>query len=51
MNQMQIYHSYLNSFSSIVDAYRKYFLYPKINSVIHGNILDVGCELGHYLTF
>ena len=51
MNQMQIYHSYLNRFSSIGYAYRKYFLYPKLNNVLHGNILDVGCGLGHYLTF
>lgn len=51
MNQMQIYHSYLNRFSSIGDTYRKYFLYPKFNSVLQGNILDVGCGLGHYLKF
>ena len=51
MNQVENYYSHLNRYSVIGDAYRNYFLYPKFNKVLHGNILDVGCGLGHYLEF
>jgi SAM-dependent methyltransferase len=51
MNQSENYYSYLKRYSSIGDFYRKFLLYPKFNEILQGKILDVGCGLGHYLTF
>ena len=51
MTNQEIYYSYLKKRSRIGDVYRKYFLYPKIDSVIIGRALDYGCGLGDFLKF
>ena len=51
MNYSKDYNNYLNRYSSIGNFYRKFLLYPKFNEILQGEILDVGCGLGHYLNF
>ncbi|MDC0213257.1 class I SAM-dependent methyltransferase [Gammaproteobacteria bacterium] len=43
------YYEYLRSGSILGKIYRRWFLYPKVNLVLEGKILDVGCGIGHFL--
>ena len=51
MNSIEKYNIYLNQYSFIGNFYRKFLLYPKFAKILQGKTLDVGCGLGHYLTF
>lgn len=44
------YFSYLKTRTKLGYFYRKFFLYPKINQFTKGEILDVGCGIGDYLS-
>lgn len=45
------YHEYLSKRSSLGYLYRKFLLYPKLNEVLKGVSLDVGCGIGDMLKF
>ena len=45
------YLNYLQGISWKGKLYRKYFLYPKLNRLCHGAILDIGCGTGQFLDF
>jgi SAM-dependent methyltransferase len=45
------YFAYLKTRSKIADIYRKFVLYPSVNSVLKGKVLDVGCGIGDFLAF
>lgn len=46
---MEEYYKYLTQISWKGAAYRKYFLYPKLNRYCGENVLDVGCGTGAFL--
>ncbi len=45
------YFSYLQKKSLLGILYRKYYLYPQLNSCLPGKVLDVGCGIGDFLAF
>jgi len=45
------YFSYLQQRSSLGYLYRSYRLYPRINSYLCGNVLDIGCGIGDFLKY
>ena len=45
------YFQYLKNRSILGGLYRKYYLYPKIDSRLEGRVLDVGCGIGDMLQF
>lgn len=45
------YLAYLKQRSRLGAFYRQYFLYPKLNAVIKGKALDLGCGIGDFITF
>ena len=45
------YSEYLQKRSWLGYLYRKFFLYPKLNSYLVGNTLDVGCGIGDFLSY
>jgi SAM-dependent methyltransferase len=45
------YFEYLKGISRIGRLYRNYLLYPRINSYLRGNILDIGCGIGDFLQY
>lgn len=45
------YFEYLKKRSTLGMLYHNYFLYPKLSSYLHGNILDFGCGIGGFLKF
>ena len=47
----QDYFQYLSRISLVGKAYRKFFLYPKINALLKGRLLDVGCGVGQMIAF
>jgi SAM-dependent methyltransferase len=47
----QQYFEYLQSRSFTGGIYRKYFLYPRLNRYLKGQMLDVGCGIGDMLAF
>ena len=51
MNKKQNYFNYLKQRSFLGYIYRRYFLYPKLNSYLKGDVLDVGCGIGDMLAF
>lgn len=51
MDYKKNYFKYLTSRSLLGFFYRKYWLYPKLNSKLIGKTLDVGCGIGDFLGF
>lgn len=51
MSSQNNYFKYLSSRSLLGFFYRKYWLYPKLNSKLIGKTLDVGCGIGDFLGF
>lgn len=51
MTDSQAYFQYLTKKSFIGGFYRRFFLYPKINCLLKGRTLDVGCGIGDMLKF
>jgi len=47
----QEYSEYLQRRSWLGYLYRRFFLYPKLNSYLIGNALDVGCGIGDFLSY
>lgn len=45
------YFAYLKTRSISAFIYRKWFLYPKIDSFLNGKVLDVGCGIGDFLAY
>lgn len=46
------YYNYLLGISKLGSFYRRFYLYPKVVSILRSNsILDVGCGLGGFLDF
>jgi SAM-dependent methyltransferase len=45
------YFEYLSTRSLLGYIYRKYWLYPKLNTKLIGKTLDVGCGIGDFLKF
>lgn len=43
------YFQYLAKRSLVGYLYRKFWLYPNLNSYLHGKTLDVGCGIGDFL--
>jgi SAM-dependent methyltransferase len=51
MTSQDEYFDYLITRSFIGGLYRRYWLYPKISSHLHGTALDIGCGIGDMLAF
>lgn len=51
MTDYNNYLEYLESRSLIGKFYRNYYLYPKLNRYLKGNLLDVGCGIGDMLIY
>jgi len=49
MSNQKSYFNYLQKRSILGLLYRKYFLYPKLNSYLRGEVLDIGCGIGDFL--
>ena len=47
----QVYFQYLSRISLLGRVYRQLFLYPMINSLLKGRLLDVGCGIGQMIAF
>lgn len=45
------YFKYLQKRSLLGGLYRKYWLYPKIARRVDGEVLDIGCGIGDFLSF
>lgn len=45
------YSLYLQNKSFLGKLYRKYLLYPKLNSFLTGRVLDYGCGVGDFLAY
>lgn len=45
------YFQYLQRSSFLGHIYREYFLYPKLQQVLNGEVLDLGCGLGRFINF
>lgn len=45
------YFAYLKTRSKIADIYRKFIMYPSVNNLLKGKVLDVGCGIGDFLAF
>ena len=45
------YHNYLKNKSFLGSIYRKYLLFPKLCSELHGKVLDIGCGTGEFCQF
>jgi SAM-dependent methyltransferase len=45
------YYFYLRQRSRAGYIYRRYWLYPRISSYLHGRTLDVGCGIGDFLRY
>jgi len=45
------YFEYLKKRSTLGVLYHKCFLYPKLNALLKGNVLDFGCGIGGFLKF
>lgn len=51
INNNSTYFEYLKKRSKVSFLYRKYILYPKLNSFLSGSTLDIGCGIGDFLSF
>ena len=51
MTDYQDYFNYLRGRSRLGLLYRKYWLYPRLNKYLYGDVLDVGCGVGDLLSF
>lgn len=51
MKEYKSYFEYLKRRSPLGLIYRKYWLYPKLDRYLSGNVLDIGCGLGDFLRF
>lgn len=47
----QQYFEYLTQRSVIGLLYRKFFLYPRLNHMLQGRVLDYGCGIGDFLRY
>lgn len=45
------YHDYLRGRSKRGFLYRRYWLYPRLNRMLNGKVLDIGCGIGDFLKF
>jgi len=45
------YFQYLSQRSYIGYLYRRWYLYPRLSSVLRSNVLDFGCGIGDYLKY
>ena len=45
------YFEYLENRSTLGAIYRRWLLYPKLSSLLKGNILDFGCGIGDFLNY
>jgi SAM-dependent methyltransferase len=43
------YFNYLQKRSRVGFLYRKFILYPRLNSYLNGKVLDIGCGIGDFL--
>lgn len=50
-DQQEAYCEYLQKRTLIGTIYHQRFLFPRICSFLHGNILDFGCGIGEFLKF
>jgi len=46
---MEQYNEYLQTRSRIGDIYRRFILFPRLNRILMGRVLDVGCGIGDFL--
>ncbi len=51
INQEALYFEHLNTRTSLGAAYRRFFVYPRINKWLSGKVLDVGSGLGQFLNY
>ena len=51
MGNKEQYFNYLKQRSVLGSIYRKYFLYPKLNHYLKGEMLDIGCGIGDMLAY
>lgn len=51
MSSNNSYFEYLSTRSILGYLYRKYWLYPKLDTKLMGKTLDVGCGIGDFLEF
>ena len=45
------YKDYLQTISFKASIYRRFFYFPKLNKHLKGNILEVGCGIGGFLSY
>jgi SAM-dependent methyltransferase len=45
------YCDYLKTRSALAKNYRRFYLYPRLNTFLDGRVLDVGCGIGDMLRF
>lgn len=50
-NNFDNYFTYLSKRSFLGLIYRKYWLYPSLNSYLEGKVLDIGCGIGDFLKY
>tara|TARA_B110000503_G_C7099211_1_gene393027 strand:- start:380 stop:967 length:588 start_codon:yes stop_codon:yes gene_type:complete len=50
-NNTSSYHNYLKNRSKLGGIYREFFLYPRINKLLKGDMLDIGCGLGDMIQY
>lgn len=51
MDENKKYFQYLKNRSFWGQLYRSFYLYPKINRLVKGRMLDIGCGIGDMLAF
>lgn len=45
------YFKYLDTRSILGYAYRRFYLYPRVAAYLKGNVLDIGCGLGQFVSY
>jgi SAM-dependent methyltransferase len=51
VDQNNQYFKYLKTRSSLAKLYRSKWIYPKLDRHLHGNVLDIGCGIGDFLSY